>query len=808
MSSVCAHHGCLAEKLPHRELSLRREASDKILRSVGMLRHGEAASHPRFEGFDLSPHILGEDEWSMIESGLRQRTRALLRFVGDIHKNRNILQDKVIPCELVLGNPLFLRECQDITATGQCHFRWSACDLARDKNRRWIVLRDHLSIPVGLCAAIQNRRTLTQVMPELFDHAQPSPVSSFLVNFLENLKRFTDRDGGALALLSDATEGWSEFEHGFLARRLGIPIAHPHDLTVRNNTLCFRATHGLEPIQTLLRGMPGRDLDPVSFSSGRGVPGLMDCLRTGNLSIINSPGSAAAEHVGLLRMSDLIIRYYLNEDPILGALPTFLLWENDQLLEYENKPEQYCLIRWDGSFRKPGEKGAQLPIREHINQWVAHPQMRWDKLAYGSGGKETKRAPFSLRCFMLSDENETSVMQGGLTQIWTHGDPLTPAAFIAQDTWVRIDGHRPAHKERTYSVPAPFRHFLPSRIAENLYWCGRLLERAETTARFLVVLHELRPETSAGMEKSWKALWTALSSVAGHDSDYLPRVMGRNPLKTGRIMAFDRSNTASVASNLAAARLNASTLLDYISPEAWSVLNNLSAQFDLHDKRPASGGHSDEWVDLKQCLDLALNQITAFHGMISRTMPHDDGRNFLLLGVYLERAIWTLDALGEIYGAGCFGVQSGEHDESDIEDELLTVLLRVLCTMDAFRRKYQTRAAPRAVAEWVLFDKESPGSVFFVMRSCQNLLAPYLNENGDLKDACANLMQMLSQQEMEISTTPKKRARAESKTPKLFLGYLDAVRSRCLSLHDQVSDAFFTHQTGFNSMGSDGDTSV
>ncbi len=781
------------KRLSEKQLHSRFEATDNIVRGLGMNESSIAPESPGSRGeqmnsLDPLPLMIDAEEWDYLRRGIEQRMLSFQKFFADIYDQRKILREGFIPLHFILDNSEFYRECVGLFKNNQSIFQWASCDLAKDPQGRWYVVRDHFSIPPMLSFALQNRRTQNQIFPELFEDRLVQSIGSFPLELLETLKSLVSNPTQAqIVVLSNATSQTSEFDHSYLARKMGLPLVQPQDLTVRKAVLHYKTIHGLRPIHIALRCISSNHLDPLTFNGIGGTPGLMDCLRVGNLQIVNAPGTGIIGQRRLLKYTDAIVRYYSREIPILPSLPTYLCDDQEQLDNLLEKKEKFTFAHHLNTPLTPTQ--IEELLKSDPASLVAHPRIAWHRLpVFDPTTSETKLLPYTFRCFASVRDQEIHLMPGGLTQVWSDDDLFNHSQFIAKDTWV-IGGETRRSTPSSPLIATPSGELLGSRLAESLFWIGRYLERAEATARFLYILDEIHRESSNRLQRALP-LWQALSLMTGHKADYLPRLYRKDHDKVSWYLTLDPKNASSILYSIRQAKANASELLDYIPPEAWTILNQLFQKLsDLSAEHSLEGETS--LFSIRESLDHVLNQTSAFNGMLFRTMSHDRGRDFLNLGSYLERSHLTLSSLLSLYSDKNVVREDSKPEETDVENEVLTLLLRGFCTLDNYRRQFQFRSLPLPVAEFLLKDKHLPVSLQFCFKRLHSLFA-----RAHVSPLQAEAEKMIdSLNGMNLALLFPIRATSETDPSSGFLKELQKIRTQIEELSEHVNDHFFAHQT-------------
>ncbi len=278
---------------------------------------------------DLIPQIITEEEFDLIERGIKQRITALNFLLNDIYSEKKILRDKIIPKEIIIGDEYFLRDCVGIKVPGNVYIHIGAFDIIRDPAGNFQILDDNVTIPSGISYAIFNRQILRQLFPNLFHSQQIRPIWDTAAILLSKLKEASHREleNPMVVLLSPGIYNEAYTEHELLANRMGIPLALPKDLIVKDNNVFMKTVQGLSKVDVIYRRIQDYYIDPVSFYSESviGVPGLLSCVRYGNVSVVNAIGCGVGSSKALLPFTEKIIRFYLAEEPIIKTVETHLL---------------------------------------------------------------------------------------------------------------------------------------------------------------------------------------------------------------------------------------------------------------------------------------------------------------------------------------------------------------------------------------------------------------------------------------------------------------------------------------------------
>lgn len=296
--------------------------------------YSDSQGTERIFPFDCVPRVISAEEWDVIEKGLIQRLTALNLFLHDIYHDQKIIKDRVIPAHYVLSAKHFRREFMHFEVPKDIYVHICGTDLIRDKDGRYLVLEDNLRCPSGASYMLENRTALKRAFPELFHAIGVRPVQDYSQSLLKVLQycapaNFKGNDHPNAVLLTPGVYNSAYFEHAFLARQMGIPIVEGRDLVVRDFKVYMRTTAGLVPVDVIYRRIDDDFLDPSVFrpDSLLGVPGLVNAYRAGNVSLANSIGTGVADDKVVYYFVPRIIKYYLNEEPILPNVDTYLASE-------------------------------------------------------------------------------------------------------------------------------------------------------------------------------------------------------------------------------------------------------------------------------------------------------------------------------------------------------------------------------------------------------------------------------------------------------------------------------------------------
>ncbi|HEV8073372.1 MAG TPA: circularly permuted type 2 ATP-grasp protein [Opitutaceae bacterium] len=776
----------------------------------------ENASHAGpFWELEPTPLVLPAAEWTELEAGLRQRARFINALLFDVYGGQLVLREGLLPPEVVLSDSYYRRPCLNLEPDRAHPATLLRFDLVKTA-AGWQVAATHANTPIGLGYAVQNRRFLSQEAGELYrtlpDHHS---IINFPLRLLDALKQLAPRiEDPAIVLLTAGPRDPFYAEHSFLARKMGLPLVQGDDLLVLDNRVYFKTIAGLEPVDVIYRRLNDAHIDPVVFSTDRetaGVPGLLHCIRCGHVVVANAIGSGVAESRTLDAYLPRLMRFYLGEKPLLPAVPTYTCGDTDQLDLILDTPGEFRLRPAHdprlGEKIKPipellGPRGLAREVREAPFAYVA--QKRLAPLALQPDTKNSP--PFCFIAYVLAQEKEFVVMPGGLVHLGTEDPPLdrlgsTADAIVIQDRAAAIDGKaapsRVSGATDTTLIPsvANGHAALGSRTAENLFWLGRYLERAEATARMISILDDVAlEEIPARDRRRWLPIWQGLLEATGHASTQ--RISLRNrphevfSPELARRMALDAQHTSSIYTSVRLATENARRLRDHLSPEAWVLLPRLVATLDTAYRAQLGTQNTNSEAITAKTVARVLIDLNAFFGTAERTMVHDAAWYFLRLGSHLERAIMTCSALRHVLGAH-HGKLAPDHEAPE-----LSALLRMLGSQDAYRRLYQAHSQPRFVADLLLRQGAAPRSLYHNLANMLNRLRSIHKNRSESDAAELAIEEMLSAlRTLKLAPFFSGQADDDQDATPLPLGeFLADLLTRLNTVHSLLSDHYFSHQ--------------
>ena len=451
-----AHYARYAQWLnamPPAQIAQKHKEAEMMFHRLGITFavYGEEAGAERLIPFDQVPRVLPAGEWEMLDKGLQQRVRALNLFLHDIYHDQQILKAGHIPAHEVLQNSQYRAVMQGLDIPGGVYAHIAGIDIVRAGDGEYYVLEDNLRVPSGVSYMVENRKIMMRLFPELFAEQHIAPVDHYPDLLMETLRDVAPPEVAdpTVVLLTPGAYNSAYFEHTFLAQQMGIELVEGADLMVRDNMVLMRTTRGLKRVHVIYRRVDDDFLDPLAFrpDSMLGVPGLMQAYRAGRVTLANAIGTGVADDKSMYVHVPAMIRFYLDEQPILKNVRTWQLRDkNDLAYVLAHLPELVVKeIHGSGGYGMligPAATTAQLAdFRARIlatpQQYIAQPTL---SLSTCPTFVEAGIAPrhVDLRPFVLSGK-ETRIVPGGLTRVALREGSLVVNSSQGggtKDTWV------------------------------------------------------------------------------------------------------------------------------------------------------------------------------------------------------------------------------------------------------------------------------------------------------------------------------------------------------------------------------------
>lgn len=437
-----------------KEFELKRQAVDLAFLRQGVTFnvYGDSAGTEKIFPFDLLPRIIPATEWERLERGLSQRITALNLFLHDIYHEQKIVKDGIIPPYYVLSGRHFRREFVNFNVPRDIYIHVCGTDLIRGEDGQYMVLEDNGRCPSGVSYVLENRRAMKRTFPGMFESIGVRPVEDYPHELLCMLNYIAPAgiSDPTVVLLTPGAYNSAYFEHTYLARQMGIEIVEGRDLVVRDARVFMRTTKGLQPVHVIYRRIDDDFLDPTVFrrDSMLGVPGLVNAYRAGNVSLANSIGTGIADDKVMYHFVPKMIKYYLDQDPLLPNVPTYLAHEEADkkfILENLRKLVVKSANESGGYGMLMGPKASRAEIKEFRKKveaeprnFIAQPMISLSRhpTCQDNGGFAGRHV--DLRPYIIYGE-KVVIVPGGLTRVALRKGSLVVNSSQgggSKDTWV------------------------------------------------------------------------------------------------------------------------------------------------------------------------------------------------------------------------------------------------------------------------------------------------------------------------------------------------------------------------------------
>ncbi len=439
------------EEIPLKKLKQLQHSTDKSQLSIGMTFnvYHDNKGIEKILPLDLIPRVISAKEWDIINRGLIQRIEALNLFINDLYHDRKILKDKIIPEDLILSSKDYLEPCIGLNPPNGvwCHITGS--DLVRNDDGDFYVLEDNLRCPSGVSYMLENREIVKNAFSTLFGSLNVRPVKNYPDKLQEMLASMCKKDNPTIAVLTPGIYNSAYFEHSYLAQQMAVELVSGQDLVVENNIVYMQTTKGLQQLDVIYRRIDDTFMDPLTFNpdSLLGVPGLFQAYKAGNVAIANAPGTGVADDKAVYTYVPDIIKYYLDQDPIISNVPTYKCGnEQDRTYVLENISELvvketnaaggYGMMIGPKSTKKM-HKEFKEKIKKDPRKYIAQPTLSLSTVPTltrsGFGARHVDLRPYILY------GNKIEVIPGALTRVALKAGSLVVNSSQgggSKDTWV------------------------------------------------------------------------------------------------------------------------------------------------------------------------------------------------------------------------------------------------------------------------------------------------------------------------------------------------------------------------------------
>ncbi len=727
------------------------------------------------------PLPIAEDEWREIEAGVVQRAGLLEAVLRDLYGPARLIAEGALPAAAVAGSPDFLRPLMGASVPGGQHLQIYACDLGRGPDGHWWVLGDRTQAPSGAGYALENRLAMARAFPDLYRSMNVERLASFFQGFRAGIVSGAKRSDPRICLLTPGPLSETYFEQAYLARYLGFLLVEGSDLVMRDDRVHVRTIAGLKRADVIWRRVDGDYMDPLELNAASrlGVAGMLHAIRKENVVVANSPGSGVVESRALMSFLPTLSQTVLGEDLLLPNVATWWCGQPHARDEVLSRIDEMAIATaFRATSRGPGD-GEPLLVSEMSAQARAELIAAITARGVDFVGQEIVKIstmpvlgvdgaleprPFALRVYATATPDGWRVLPGGFCRI---SDRLDARAVNmregarSSDVWVL--SQKPV--EQVTLLPPPDQiqvrrvvGNLPSRVADNLFWLGRYLERAEGVLRLTRTLLGRMIDADARIPghqdavKRLAALLVAWGAAPG----------GRTAMLRQAFAALHGlDHYGSAAACMHEVKRTASVTRERLSVDAWRLIGDMTRQLDRDSAQLPTEGEGFETADR------ALRALAAFAGLAEENMNRGDGWRFLEIGRRLERSVTTCR----------FARQFGEQTAPQ---ECLDVLLDLIDSPITYRSRYLVGAAFHPVMDMVLFDEYNPRSAAFQIARLDHEVAALPTVRGD------GLMEAPRRISFKLAADV-----ATARTDQVDRAYVLLLEQRLMGLSEAIANRYF-----------------
>ena len=680
------------------EIDHRFAAADRQIRDTGISYRVHGHADDQAWPLGTLPLVLDAATWHGIAEGVAQRADLIDRVLADVYGEGRLVRDGALPAALVAASPEFLPALHGVRPRDGRHLHLYAADLGLAPDGTWRVLADRTQAPSGAGYTLNNRLVLARAFPDLYTGMNVERLAPFFQAFRAGLAAAAERVDPRICILSSGPYSQTYVEQAYLARYLGFLLVEGDDLVVRDGRLHVRTVAGLKRADVLWRRIDSAYVDPLALDprSHLGVPGLVEVLRGGRVAVGNMPGSGLAESPALAAYLPYLCPRLLGESLRLPGVET--LWCGDPVVAEAVLARRGDLAILPAYAAAGREAPDDATLRDRPGDYVGQARLRHGTAPVWVNGRLEPR-PFVLRVYAAATPEGWQVMPGAFCRValGPDADPLDMSAGVeSADLWIVADG--PVAKTTLLPSNEEVRvrrlaGHLPSRAADNLFWLGRYLERAEAVipvVRCLLAGNEVVDLADRGTARRLRATlkgWCAIEAGEPGSTALARRCL------------HDPDLRGAAARHVRFARGVASSVRERLSGETFHALAELDAVLAAPAGPNAAAAPPTD-ADLLRTSEAALVLLAALSGLVGENMNRAAGWRFLDIGRRLERAINTCGF------AKTFAAADATADDLD-------ALLELIDSQISYGARYILGVSLAPVRDMALLDPYNPRSVAF-----------------------------------------------------------------------------------------------
>lgn len=673
---------------------------------------------------DPIPLVITNEEWEEVSKGLQQRAKLLNLIFKDLYTEQRLIKEGIIPAEIVFGHKSFLPEVFNFKNKDYYSLRFYASDISRGPDGKFWVVNDKTQSPSGLGYAIENRLTMNSISKNLYPNIEIKKMSSFIKGYKDMLKSLShsNQENPLITFLTPGPLNETYFEHSYLSSYLDLTLVQGEDLLVKNNHLWLKSLKGLKKVDTLIRRVDAQYCDPLELknNSQLGVAGLVNVLREDNLSMINPIGIGILENIGLNPFMKNIAKFLLDEELILPQIATWWCGQQKELDFVLGNLKNLIIKKIDRTdnievyFANKLDENELLDLTMKIKKapyyYVGQEIIDFSTVPSFSKGKIEPRNTV-IRSFSYLHNDEYHTLQGGLVRVSPSKDSLVVSnqkGGTSKDLWI-------LGKDENFIGNNIFKNraFFDSRLenistkrAENLFWMGRYLSRAITTARMIrfnlkAMLNINRYDDNLNSKQTSKILNKALTHLTMTYPGFLNEEL-KNPLNEIVSLIKDKNRVGSLSFCLnLLSNLNTS-VKNLLTMDAWRIYEKMQKEWNSYNKRDVFS-----YKDHINELDELLIYLMAYKELIDESIFKEQGLILFDIGCKIEISQLLISKLRSL-----LTLKLGKLLEYDVLDSMLNSYE----SYNSYRAYYKSTLDLKNVLDFLLFNTKYPKSLIYIIK--------------------------------------------------------------------------------------------